>query len=181
MECDIGWEIHHTGSAWAARNPPLTIPVQFGQHLVTALLDTASSMSMMWAHLVPEGLPTLWWTTVSGMHHQLHQWSAVCMTLCYNNRAQALDMLMAEELLFPVLLSSNAPSFADEQPSTSGEPPNEEPSQTTWAFDTVFLQAQREAETLSCLRSDVVVSEGTVVYQQRAARYPWLEVRQGGL
>lgn len=58
---------------------------------------------MMRVHLVPEGLPTLQWTTVSGVHRQLDQLPVVHMILFYNNWAQALHILKVEELPFPVL------------------------------------------------------------------------------
>lgn len=47
MECEIGWEVYPTDRAKTSQNPPLTIQVRIGQHIVTALLDTGSSVSMV--------------------------------------------------------------------------------------------------------------------------------------
>lgn len=59
MECDIRWEVHPTRRAKVAWNPPpLMVLIRVGQWLVTALLNAASSASMMQAYLVPKGLPT---------------------------------------------------------------------------------------------------------------------------
>lgn len=67
-ECVIGWEVHPTGQMKAARKPPppLIIPIRIGQHAVTALLDTGSSVPMVQAHLVPKLQPTLRLTTIVG-------------------------------------------------------------------------------------------------------------------
>lgn len=61
MECDIGWEVHPMGRAKADHNPPLPFPVRLGRRVVTALLDTGSSVLMIRAHLVPDNRSTLLW------------------------------------------------------------------------------------------------------------------------
>lgn len=60
MKCDIGWEVHPTGWAKAAKNPPTPHhPGPHRQQLVTASLGTGSSVSMIWAYLIPEECPGL--------------------------------------------------------------------------------------------------------------------------
>lgn len=39
MECDIGWEVHPTGHAKAARNLSSAMLIHVGQQVVTALLS----------------------------------------------------------------------------------------------------------------------------------------------
>lgn len=57
MECKISWEVHLSGWARANWHLPLTTPVHVGPKVVTAVLDTGNSVSMVCAHLVPEGRP----------------------------------------------------------------------------------------------------------------------------
>lgn len=80
MECDIGWEIRPSSQFHPRKNPPLTIPVQLGHKTVTALLDTGSLVSLIWAHLVPQERPILRYTTVAGIYRQVCRWPVVQMS-----------------------------------------------------------------------------------------------------
>lgn len=82
MECDIEWEVHPSVRARTTTRPPLTVPVQIGQKVVTALSDTGSSVSMMQAHLIPDGCPTL--TAVAVVNRQVWHWPMVRMILGYD-------------------------------------------------------------------------------------------------
>lgn len=74
-----------------------------------ALLDTGSSVSMVRAHLVPEGRPTLRLTAIAGVNRQVQKWPVDKLTLRYANQSHAFDILKVEDLPFPVFL--DAPNF----------------------------------------------------------------------
>lgn len=111
IEFDIGWEVHPTGWAKADHNPPLTLPVHQGCHLITALLDTGSSVSMIRAHLVPGDRPPLRWTAIAGVNRQICTWPMIKLTLWYARKPHTFDILKVDDLPFPILLGSDALEF----------------------------------------------------------------------
>lgn len=104
IECDISWEVHPMGRAKADHHPPFTIPVQLGRRIVTALLDTGSSISMIRAHLVPNNKPTLRWAAVAGVDRQVCKWPVINLTPWYANLSHTVEILKVEDLPFPILL-----------------------------------------------------------------------------
>lgn len=156
MEYNIEWNIHPTGCAKVDQHPSLTIPAHISQTEFTTLLDMSSSVSTMHAHLVPKNRPTLRLTVVAGVHHQVHRWPVLQMTLWYGYQAHTFHFLKVDELPFPIIVGRDAPGFGalvqaaiqdmaaaeeEDTPSDGDVPKDNDPNaiQTTRVFDFHFL------------------------------------------
>lgn len=194
MQCDIGWEGHPTGQI----HPPLMASVWLGRRTVTALLDTGSSVSLIRAHLVPQGQPVLCYTMLAGIYSQVCRWPVVRLPLVYNSTAYWLDILKVDDLRFPKLLGRDTPEFdvllrqalphvsvaLDDQevPSPSQAPLVVEPLDSSpWGRDDEFIQAQGTDPTLARIQEDMAVSEGQVMDARKADRLPHFEKVRGAL
>lgn len=69
-----------------------------------ALLDTSSSVSLVCAHLVPEGRTPLRLTVVTNVIRQVQQWLVIQMTLGYDNQTHTFEVLKVDDLSFLVHL-----------------------------------------------------------------------------
>lgn len=125
---------------------------------VAVLLDTGSSISLIWAHLVPQERPVLQYTSVGGVYRNVCRWPVVWMSLGYNNNIYTLDILKVNDLPFLVLLGRDAPAFGaliraalpstatvaseDEEPGPSEPRDNKPPyDPSTWGDDDDFQRA----------------------------------------
>lgn len=206
MECNTVWEVCPIGWVKTTQTTPLpTTLAEIGQGAVMALLDTTRLTSMIRDHLVPKVKTTLCYTTIAGVHRQLHQWPVIQIILWYTNKAHNMELLKVDELQFPIVLGRVAPAFGSlvwtavqhvaftedtrEQPIAVPSKAGPDVNQTLWAIDLSFLQTQRVDDSLEPLQAAIVISEGVSVNPHRSSPPPppcrvssgeWWLPHQGG-
>lgn len=111
MECDMGWEIHPPSRIQTGKIPPLTLPIKLGQKIITALIDTGSSVSLVRAYLIPASQPVVRYADVAGVYRNFCRWPVVRVPLTYNNNTYSVEVLKVNNLPFPALLGRDAPAF----------------------------------------------------------------------
>lgn len=202
MECDLSWVAVSTCPQKPRRKPQLMAKVLLGKQRLTAFLDSGSSISMIWSHLLPAALPVLGWACVSCLHCHTQRMLIVWTCLRYAGRHQELNVVRAKDLPWPLLLDRDAPDFmnllrqvtAEEQVWAADDDPKEGTSRgsggadtahpTTrpgdaWLRDAKFHQAQEDDPFLWRLRQSIAVDDGQVKDVRRAGCLPQIEQVQG--
>lgn len=199
MECDIRWEVHPFDRISANKPPPLTVPMLLGQRIVIALLDMRSPVSLVRAHLVPQGKPIRRYTALAGVYRRVCQWPVVQFPLRYNGRSHLMEVLKVDYLPYLVLFVHDVPDFEtllknainptaatlseDEEAGPNNKrDDNKGPIEAAgWSVDPEFLEAQSSDASLEPAIRALALKEDIVLDEQRPGRLPCFKQVRGVL
>lgn len=96
----------------AAKGQAWTLPVCLASWVLTALLDSESSVSMVRSALLPP-LPVLHVTSVACFHGHVEHCPVVMVPLHYRGERHKVAVAQGQCLPYVMLLGWNAPGFAE--------------------------------------------------------------------